>query len=114
MRLPALVGYRAAADIMFTGRQLKAQEALQIGLVNEILPSAQVKDRALEKAKEISAMSRAAQRINKRALRLGMDDWARNKTNIEALYLQELMKTKDALEGLQAFMEKRSPNWSHS
>lgn len=113
MRLPALVGYRAAADILFTGRNLNAQEALQIGLVNEIVASDKVEEIAMDKASQMSSMSRAAQRLNKRALQLGQYNWSKTMPDMEELYLEELMNTEDAIEGLEAFIEKRQPIWSH-
>ncbi len=113
LRLPHLVGYRAAADILFSGRNLTAQEALQIGLVNAVVPGESVIGWAMEKAKQVASLSRAAQTINKRALKLGIGDWAEALPEMERIYLNELMNTKDAEEGLAAFLEKRSPDWKH-
>jgi cyclohexa-1,5-dienecarbonyl-CoA hydratase len=113
LRLPHLVGYRAAADMLFTGRNLGAQEALKMGLVNAVLPPEKVNDWAAEKAAQIAAMSGAAQRLNKRALGMGLGDWANQLPDVEKLYLEELMRTADAKEGLDAFLEKRPPVWKH-
>lgn len=113
LRLPCLVGFKAAADILFTGRNLDAQEALGMGLVNAVVPLEQVDDWAAEKAALIASMSGAAQKINKRALRIGFGDWARDLPEIEKIYLEELMKTADAKEGLEAFFEKRPPVWKY-
>lgn len=113
LRLPQIVGSKAAADILFTGRNLTAQEAVEIGLVNAVLPLDEVGGWANEKAIQISAMSGAAQKINKRALRMGMGDWAKALPEMEELYLKELMSAADAKEGLEAFLEKRPPVWKH-
>jgi len=113
IRLSALVGYRAAADMLFTGRDLDAREALRIGLVNEVAPAEQVEKKAIEKAFQMSSMSRAAQRLNKRALQRGLDNWSAQIDEMEGIYLNELMHTADALEGLEAFLEKRPPVWTH-
>jgi cyclohexa-1,5-dienecarbonyl-CoA hydratase len=113
LRLPYLVGYRAAADLMFTGRTLKAGEALSFGLVNAVVPGELVEGWAMEKANQIAALSRAAMTLLKRALQLGYANWASALPEVERLYLDELMKTADAQEGLSAFIEKRKPEWKH-
>jgi cyclohexa-1,5-dienecarbonyl-CoA hydratase len=113
LALPRLVGYHAAADILFTGRNLSAQEALEMGLVNAVLPAEQIEVWVDEKITQISSMSGAAQKINKRALRVGVKDWGKSLNEIEKLYLDELMSTSDAKEGMEAFLEKRPPVWKH-
>ena len=113
LRLPYLVGYRAAADLLFTGRSLTAAEALEMGLVNATLPADQVRKWAQEKAAAIAGMSRAATLLLKKALLLGYGNWASGLPEVERIYLQELMATDDAREGLKAFMEKREPAWKH-
>jgi cyclohexa-1,5-dienecarbonyl-CoA hydratase len=113
LRLPRLVGYRAAADLLFSGRNLDASEAEQIGLVNAVMPPGKVSEWASEKAAHIAGMSGAAQRINKQVLRMGAGDWAKALPEVERLYLEDLMKTADAEEGLAAFLEKRPPVWKH-
>jgi cyclohexa-1,5-dienecarbonyl-CoA hydratase len=113
LRLPYLTGYRAAADLMFTGRNLTAQEALEAGLVNVVIPTEKVFEYAHEKAAHIAGLSRAAMTLLKRALLKGYGDWAKSAPEIERLYLDDLMNTADAHEGLAAFMEKRKPAWKH-
>jgi cyclohexa-1,5-dienecarbonyl-CoA hydratase len=113
LRLPYLIGYRAAADLMFTGRNLTAAEALEMGLVNAVLPAEQVRGRAREKAAAIAGMSRTATCLLKKALLLGYGNWTSGLPEVERIYLQDLMATEDAREGLAAFMEKRKPFWSH-
>ncbi|MGB3715418.1 MAG: enoyl-CoA hydratase-related protein [Candidatus Promineifilaceae bacterium] len=113
LRLPYLVGYRAAADLMFTGRNLPADEALSFGLVNAVVPAELVEGWAMEKANQIAGLSRAAMSLLKRALNLGYSNWASALPEVERLYLDELMKTADAQEGLSAFIEKRKPEWKH-
>jgi len=113
LRLPYLVGYRAAAEIMFTGRNLNAQEALEAGLVNTVVPAEEVATWVQEKASQIAGMSRAAMILLKQALMKGYGDWAKSVPDLERLYLNELMSTSDAHEGLAAYMEKRVPAWKH-
>ena len=114
LRLPYLVGYRAAAELMFTGRRLNAQEALQAGLVNAVVPAGQVNAWVEERAATLAGLSRVALGVVKRALHAGYGAWAAAMGDLERLYLEDLMNTADAHEGLAAFMEKRSPVWKHA
>lgn len=113
LRLPAIVGYRTAADIMFTGRSLAAQEALELGLVNAVVPADQVLNWANDKASQLAALSREALRLTKQGLHLGFGSWQASLEAVERLYLEDLMATMDAQEGVAAFMEKRKPVWKH-
>jgi cyclohexa-1,5-dienecarbonyl-CoA hydratase len=113
MRLPQLVGYPVAADLLFTGRSLPAAEALELGLVNAVVPPDQLDEWVQQKVSQLTGLSRAALTLCKRALQLGFGHWARVQPEMERLYLQELMQTADAQEGLTAFMEKRPPVWKH-
>ncbi len=113
LRLPTLVGYRAAADLMFSGRNLTAVEALNVGLINAVVPADEVADWAQMKAAALAGLSRAAMIMCKRALGRGYGRWANALPEMERMYLDELMATADAEEGLAAFMEKRRPVWKH-
>ncbi len=111
LQLPDLIGYRRAAELLFSGEAIGAAEAARIGLINRAVPSAEL-DRAVDHmVGQLSALSAAALRVCKRALRLGADSW-RSIPALEDLYLKELMSTHDAHEGLTAFLEKRAPVWS--
>jgi len=113
MRLPLMVGYRAAADLLLTGRALTADEALKIGLVNAVVPADVIEAWVDEKVSQLSKLSRVALTMTKRALQSGFGAWDASAPELERLYLDELMKTEDAHEGLAAFMEKRSAVWKH-
>ncbi len=113
LRLPWLVGYRAAADLMFTGRNLSAQEALETGLVNSVVPAEALDDWVANKAGALSKLSAALRQL-KVAMKLGYGDWSRSMAEVERIYLDDLMNTADAQEGLAAFMEKRPPKWQHA
>jgi cyclohexa-1,5-dienecarbonyl-CoA hydratase len=113
LRLPQLAGYRMAADLLFTGRTLTAAEAYRLGLVNAVVESEEVAGWAQEKASHIAGLSRAALVLTKRALGHGYSDWTHNLPHLERLYLEDLMATADAQEGLAAFLEKRRPTWQH-
>lgn len=113
LKLPRLVGYRAAADLLLTGRTLTSDEALRLGLVNSVVPADGLDQWVQEKTAQLSGFSRVALTMTKRALQLGLGNWEAPAAEIERLYLEDLMKTADAHEGLAAFMEKRPPIWKH-
>ncbi len=114
LRLPALVGYRRAAELLFTGEAIGAVEAARIGLVNRAVPAGELDWTVEQVVGKLLALSGAALRVCKRAARLG-DDWsARGLPATEKLYLEDLMSTADAHEGVASFIEKRSPVWRHT
>ncbi len=114
LRLPRLVGYRAASEMLFSGRPLNAGEALAAGLVNAVVPAAEVAQWAERQAGLLAGYSRAALRLLKEALlTAGGGDWDTGLPALERLYLDELMHTADAEEGIAAFMEKRPAVWKH-
>ena len=113
MRLPRMVGYRAAADMLLTGRTLTADRALRLGLVNAVVPADGLEQWVQEKTAQLSGLSHIALTMTKRALQLGFGNWDASASELERLYLEELMKTEDAHEGLAAFMEKRTAVWKH-
>jgi cyclohexa-1,5-dienecarbonyl-CoA hydratase len=112
--LPALCGPGRAAAIAFTGDPLTAAEAAGAGLVAKLVPDDRVDDEALALCRRIARHSAAALRVAKRALRAG-ETVARAAAfaAAERLYLEDLMGTDDALEGLKSFLEKRQPVWAH-
>jgi cyclohexa-1,5-dienecarbonyl-CoA hydratase len=113
MRLPLMAGYRTAADMLLTGRTLTADEALKLGLVNAVVPADGLDPWIEEKTAQLSKLSRVALRATKRALQSGFGAWDAAAPGLERLYLEELIKTEDAQEGLAAFMEKRPAVWKH-
>lgn len=113
IRLAHFVGYRTAAEMLFTGRSLNAEQALGVGLVNAVTPANQLSAWVDERAAHIAGLSRAAMQLNKRALQMGFNAWADSLVDIERLYLDDLMGTADAQEGLAAFLEKRTAEWQH-
>jgi cyclohexa-1,5-dienecarbonyl-CoA hydratase len=114
VRLPHLVGPARAIEICTTGRRYSAEVFHQMGLVAE-LTDAESFDEALAKlVKEIQHCSPLIVRLNKKAVtqHLGMDmDEAMGSVN--DLFLNQLMKTEDTLEGIKSFEEKRRPVWKN-
>ena len=113
MRLPLMVGYRAAMDVLLTGRSLSADEALKIGLVNAVVPAAELENWVQERVSQLAKPSRVASVMTKRALQSGFGAWDASTPELEKLYLNELMKSEDTSEGLAAFIEKRPAVWKH-
>ena len=107
------VGRSRAENLLLSGGSLSAVEGLAIGLVDEIAddPGAAALDYAREYLLPKSASSL---RFALRAARGGFEERFRNElARVERLFLEELMSTADAPEGLQAFMEKRQPEWKN-
>ena len=112
--LPARVAPALAAELLFTGDTVDAARAKEGGLVNRVVADAHVMDEALKLARRIARHSAAALALTKRALAAqGGEARVAALRAAGNLYLHELMRTRDAHEGLRAFMEKRKPTWAH-
>jgi len=111
---PRIIGRKAATELILTGRLITSQEAKEMGLVNRV-----VKDDELEKGTEefikgIRGLSAEVLRWTKKAIVENMEeDLEKALSTIEDIYLNKLMKTHDANEGLKAFLEKRRPQWKN-
>jgi enoyl-CoA hydratase len=108
-RLPRLVGKGIASELIFTGRRVKAEEALRIGLVNAVYEPGEVMDKALEMAATIAANSPAAVRLSKRLIVRSEDAHPSAGLAEEAHAFAEVFGSADQLEGMGAFVEKRTP-----
>ncbi len=103
-----------AAELVFTGDPVDARDAQRAGIVRHVVPDERVEEEALDLAKRIARHSGAALRHTKHALRHeSMDRTDGALQHAGHVYVAELMETKDATEGLQAFLEKRKPVWSN-
>ena len=105
--LPRMIGWAKAAEIIFTGRTLSANDCLTEGLVNEVVPGDQVAQRARELALEIAGNAPLAVQGAKRLMRMGLDETF--DTHVQHVYLQllPLFQSADFKEGVASFMEKR-------
>jgi enoyl-CoA hydratase/carnithine racemase len=112
VRLPQLVGAGAARDLLFTGRNVAAAEALRIGLVDRLVPVGQVLSAARELAEEIAANAPLAVRAVKRALRESAGLTVPDAHRVVAGHRRPLDTTADYAEGLAAFAERRRPEFS--
>ena len=109
---PVLVGLRAALDLILTGRTISTAEAKQLGLISRVVPDDALAAGVEELLGELRKLSPAVIRLTRWGLldRAGMD-FEKHLRDAEELYLDELMKTEDAQEGIRAFLEKRTPVW---
>lgn len=112
-RLPRLVGEAKAKEMMFTGEAITAAEALKIGLVNHTVPTGEGQDFAMKLAEKISGHSLTALTRVKESVNRGMEETLEEGLEIEAQLFSELFFTEDVKEGVQAFLEKRTPFYSN-
>jgi enoyl-CoA hydratase/carnithine racemase len=110
--LPRLLGWSKAAEIIFTGRTLNAQESLALGLASRVVPDAEVAAEARKLALEIAANAPLAVQASKRLMRMGLSEGFDEHVHHVFLQLLPLLKSQDALEGMKAFMEKRAANFT--
>jgi enoyl-CoA hydratase len=104
-RLARLIGTARAKDLIFTGRQVRADEALAIGLVDEVVPHDELFDRALDKAAALASGAVAAQGLAKRAIDRGLDITLNGGLDLEQQLFAEVFATEDARIGVQSFLE---------
>lgn len=114
IRLPRLIGPKQAAELLLTGATIPAAEAAQLGLVNRIVPAAEFSAAVEQLIGQLAALSGAALALCKRAMRFADLPFSEALAAVERLYLEDLMATADAHEGLTAFLEKRKPVWRNA
>ncbi|WP_191561839.1 enoyl-CoA hydratase [Metabacillus idriensis] len=112
-RLPRIVGDAKAKEMMFTGDPIDAREAERLGLVGSVVPKGEGIQKAIELANRISRHSLPALSKIKKAVDEGLNSTLLNGLDLEAGLFEEVFQTEDIKEGVQAFIEKRKPAFSH-
>jgi len=110
-RLPRLVGKGRALQLILTGETISAQEAYRIGLVNEVVPAADLIARAETILNQIAANAPIAVKFSLEAANKGMDTSQAEGFALEASYFGICAATEDKKEGTSAFLEKRAPQF---
>jgi cyclohexa-1,5-dienecarbonyl-CoA hydratase len=110
--LAALVGQKRAAELILTGGTISGRDAAVIGLATRAVAEQELTRATEEAISQLLALSSAALAVTKKAF-YAWDAMHFDKglSRAEKIYLEDLMKTADAHEGIRAFMEKRSPQW---
>jgi cyclohexa-1,5-dienecarbonyl-CoA hydratase len=112
--MPRIIGRKAAMDLILSGRIISAQEALGMGLINKVVTREDLEGATGEFVNPYVKLSAEVLRKTRKAIMAGLlDDLEPSLTVIEGIYLDELMPTVDAQEGLKAFLEKRKPEWKN-
>ncbi|HET6466131.1 MAG TPA: enoyl-CoA hydratase-related protein [Nitrospiria bacterium] len=106
-RLPRLVGTAKALELILTGDRVKAEEGRRMGLVNEVVPDAEVLSRARAVAKKVAGMGQLAVRAALKAVLDGRTQSLESGLELEAKLFGSLCETADMKEGLHAFLQKR-------
>jgi enoyl-CoA hydratase/carnithine racemase len=109
--LPRLVGWAKAAEIIFTGRTLDADQCLELGLVNKVVADETLLDEARALANEIAANAPLAVQGAKRMMRMALAEQFDDHVHHVYLQLLPLFQSSDFLEGMKSFLEKREPKF---
>ncbi len=108
-RLPRLIGPARAKELIFSARRIDAVEAERLGLLNRVVPAGQALKAALDLAREILPNGPIALRMAKQAVNEGLELDLAGGLALEGVCYGQVIPTKDRLEGLAAFRDKRKP-----
>lgn len=110
--LPSLIGHTRAAEILLFGEAFNAAKALEIGLVNAVLPAAEVFDHALAQARKLAALPTASVRLTKQLMKRSQFALIEQTMHEEGLHFRKRLLSPEAKEAFGAFLEKRKPDFS--
>jgi enoyl-CoA hydratase len=111
-RLTREIGVGSALDVMLTGKQLSADEALKLGLLNRVVTAEDLMTETIALVEQISKLSSSSIRACLKAVIGGLDVSLREGLQIETELFASVFETDDAREGISAFLEKREPNFN--
>ena len=110
--MPRILGRKVASELILSGKTINASKSLDIGLVNRVVKEEDLEPETVEFVTPYLEMSSKILHLTKKAIGAGLRDELEPALKvIEDIYLNELMKSHDAHEGLTAFLEKRAPEW---
>ncbi len=110
--MPRLVGLSKAKQLIFAGEVIDARAALEIGLVDKVVPPDQLMEEARKMAISIAAKPKIALALAKSAINRGIDMSLQEGLGYEIECFAQCFSTKDQKEGMKAFSEKRKPNYT--
>jgi cyclohexa-1,5-dienecarbonyl-CoA hydratase len=109
---PRIIGRKKAMELILSGKTVGARDALEMGLINSVVSEDSMEEEVKQFIGDIARHSAVVLRLTKKATMEGLcDDAEGGLRRIERIYLDELMRTEDATEGLKSFLEKRKAVW---
>jgi enoyl-CoA hydratase/carnithine racemase len=110
--LPLRAGHARAAEMLMLGEAFSAQRALEVGIVNAVLPDAQVLEHALERCRKLTTQPAASLRLTKQLMKRAQQALIGETMNVEAEVFKQRLVSPDAREAFAAFFEKRRPDFA--
>ncbi|MDY6922029.1 MAG: enoyl-CoA hydratase [Pseudomonadota bacterium] len=110
--LPQMVGYRKAAQLLMLCERFGADDAVELGIVNEVLAEEDYLEHALTKAGQLAALPPNSIRTTKQLLRKSNTEQLRTVMELEQQYFTDMLQGAEAKEAFNAFLEKRKPDFS--
>jgi enoyl-CoA hydratase len=112
-KLPRLVGMAKAKEIVFTGEVFNARTAVEIGMINKVVPAEKLMDEAKALARKLLNKSSIALAYAKKSMNSGMDMSLSSAMDMDECFFARCFSTEDQKEGMQAFSEKRKPQFKN-
>jgi cyclohexa-1,5-dienecarbonyl-CoA hydratase len=112
--LPGAIGFHKASEMVLLGEPVSAAEAERLGIINKVVPRANLTETIDSYVERLLTKSSAVLAVTKRALREGAGHhFEKALDRSQELYLRDLTRTEDMVEGINAFLEKRAPSWKN-